>query len=111
MIFNASHLIAQPQSADQEWHKRTHDIPEISVYGARPMKEIGTQQTKIDTTALKENISLSMADVLTFNSSIFVKQIRCVCCGISYPRKKSEVLTRMNFLRDFALSFFVAAPC
>ena len=58
---------------EQEWHKRTHDIPEISVYGSRPMKDIGTQQTKIDTTALKENISLSMADVLTFNSSIFVK--------------------------------------
>ena len=37
------------------------------------MKEIGTQQTKFDTVALKENIALSMADVLTFNSSIFVK--------------------------------------
>ena len=37
------------------------------------MKEIGTQQTKLDTTALKENIALSMADVLTFNTSIFVK--------------------------------------
>ena len=73
MIFNASPLIAQTQSSEQEWHKRTHNIPEISVYGTRPMKEIGTQQTKIDTTALKENISLSLADVLTFNSSIFVK--------------------------------------
>ena len=58
---------------EQEWHRRTHDIPEIPVYGARPMKEIGTQQTKLDTTALKENIALSLADVLTFNSSIFVK--------------------------------------
>ncbi|MBQ2395173.1 MAG: Plug domain-containing protein, partial [Alistipes sp.] len=48
-------------------------MPEIPVYGARPMKEIGTQQTKLDTTALKENIALSMADVLTFNTSIFVK--------------------------------------
>ena len=48
-------------------------IPEVTVYGQRPMKEIGTQQTKFDTLALKENIALSMADVLTFNSSIFVK--------------------------------------
>ena len=31
------------------------------------------QQTKLDSIALKENISLSMADVLAFNSSIFVK--------------------------------------
>ena len=37
------------------------------------MKEIGTQQTKFDSVVLKENIALSMADVLTFNSSIFVK--------------------------------------
>ena len=58
---------------EQEWYKRTHDIPEIPIYAARPMKEIGTQKTKLDTTALKENIALSLADVLTFNSSIFVK--------------------------------------
>ena len=31
------------------------------------------QQTRFDSVALKENIALSMADVLTFNSSIFVK--------------------------------------
>ena len=48
-------------------------IPEVTVIGQRPMKEIGTQQTKFDSIALKENIALSMADILTFNSSIFVK--------------------------------------
>ncbi len=37
------------------------------------MKEIGAQVTKIDSAALKENVALSMADVLTFNSGIFVK--------------------------------------
>ena len=37
------------------------------------MKEIGVQKTTIDSMALKENIALSMADVLTFNSSVFVK--------------------------------------
>ena len=37
------------------------------------MKEIGVQQTKFDSVQLKENIALSIADVLTFNSSIFVK--------------------------------------
>ena len=49
-------------------------IPEVSVTGSRPMKEIGVQKTQLDSTILKENIALSMADVLTFNSSIFVKQ-------------------------------------
>ncbi len=53
--------------------RRGGDIPEVRVYGQRPMKEIGTQQTKFDSLVLKENISLSMADVLTFNSSLFVK--------------------------------------
>lgn len=48
-------------------------IPEVTIYGKRPMKEIGVQKTRLDSTILKENIALSMADVLTFNSSIFVK--------------------------------------
>ena len=48
-------------------------LPEVTVYGKRPMKDIGVQKTKMDSVMLKENIALSMADVLTFNSSIFVK--------------------------------------
>lgn len=48
-------------------------MPEITVYGKRPMKDIGVQKTRLDSTMLKENIALSMADVLAFNSSIFVK--------------------------------------
>ena len=48
-------------------------MPEASVYGKRPMKESGAQVTKFDSAALKENIALSMADILMFNSSIFVK--------------------------------------
>ena len=60
-------------SASGDGVRRGGDIPEVRVYGQRPMKEIGTQQTKFDSLALKENISLSMADVLTFNSSLFVK--------------------------------------
>ena len=31
------------------------------------------QRTRFDSIAMKENIALSMADVLTFNSSVFVK--------------------------------------
>ena len=37
------------------------------------MKYIGVQRTTFDSLALKENIALSMADVLTFGSSVYVK--------------------------------------
>ena len=59
--------------AQRDWSRRTIDIDEVTVVGNRPMKEIGIQQTKLDSAILKENIALSIADVLTFNSSIFVK--------------------------------------
>ena len=52
---------------------RAYSIEEIPVYGERPMRDIGVQETKFDSLVLQENIALSMADVLTFNSSIFVK--------------------------------------
>lgn len=48
-------------------------LHDVIIYGKRPLKEIGAQKTAFDSTQLKENISLSMADVLTYNSSIFVK--------------------------------------
>lgn len=45
-------------------------IREVNVTARRPMKEIGIQKTQLDTTILHENIALSMADILTFNTSI-----------------------------------------
>ena len=53
--------------------RRNIAIKEVTVYGQRPMKDIGVQRTRIDSAVLKENVSLSIADVLAFNSSIFVK--------------------------------------
>lgn len=63
-------LIAQQK---EEMSKRIYHINEAQVYADRPMKEIGVQKTSFDSIKLKENIALSIADVLTFNSSIFVK--------------------------------------
>ena len=60
-------------ATSRDWTRKGINIPDVTVYGQRPMKEIGTQQTKFDTLVLKENIALSMADILTFNSAIFVK--------------------------------------
>ena len=65
-------LILVPGVLPAQKMSRYH-IPQVTVLGKRPMKEIGVQKTKMDSVILKENIALSMADVLTFNSSIFVK--------------------------------------
>lgn len=48
-------------------------LREVIFWSQRPMKDIGVQKTTFDSLALKENIALSMADILTFNSSVFVK--------------------------------------
>ena len=69
MLFSAN---AEENSTTYDVHKKIL-IPEVTVYGKRPLKEIGIQQTKLDSVVLKENIALSMADVLTFNTPIFVK--------------------------------------
>lgn len=49
------------------------ELRDLEVWGRRAMKEIGVQQTVLDSAALRESVALSMADILTYNSSIFVK--------------------------------------
>lgn len=66
-------VYAQQTEQETDWTKKTYGIRPVTVFGQRPMKDIGVQETKIDTVILKEHIALSIADVLTFNSSIFVK--------------------------------------
>ncbi len=73
-LFTIIALLSLVFGAQAQNHpQRTIAIKEVTVYGQRPMKDIGVQRTRIDSAVLKENISLSMADVLSFNSSIFVK--------------------------------------
>lgn len=66
-------LLSAQQKNSVSITKRVLRIPEVTVVGKRPMKDIGVQRTRFDSIAMKENIALSMADVLTFNSSVFVK--------------------------------------
>ena len=73
LLYIALLLVATASLAQNKEVRWSLNIPEVTIFGQRPMKEIGTQQTKFDSLALKENIALSMADILTFNSSIFVK--------------------------------------
>ena len=53
--------------------QRTITLPEVVTSAVRPMADIGLQRTKVDSLALKENVALSMADVLAYNSSLYVK--------------------------------------
>lgn len=62
-LFCMEHLSAQ----------KTHELEEVVVRADRPLKDIGINKTEFDSLALKENIALSMADVLAFNSSVFIK--------------------------------------
>ncbi len=73
LILLIPHIVLAQKADTKDWSRRVFRIPEVTIFGKRPMKEIGTQQTKFDTLTLKENISLSMADIITFNSSVFVK--------------------------------------
>ncbi len=59
--------------AERDWLRDGLEIPDVEVVAQRPMRDIGVEQTKIDSAMLRQNISLSMADILSFNSSIFVK--------------------------------------
>lgn len=45
----------------------------LTVKATRPLKETGLQITSIDSAAIKEAVSLSMADILAYNSAIYVK--------------------------------------
>ena len=54
--------------------QHTISIREVPVWGRRPMQEIGVQKTQLDSSVLKQNIALSMADILTYNTPLFVKQ-------------------------------------
>ena len=71
LLFVILPFFAMAQEEDDiKWYL---NLPEVPIYAERPIKEIGVQQTKMDSIVLKENIALSVADILTFNSSIFVK--------------------------------------
>ena len=45
----------------------------LVVKGQRPLKEAGVEKTVFDSLALRESTALSMADILTYNSSLYVK--------------------------------------
>ncbi|MCM1037348.1 MAG: TonB-dependent receptor [Bacteroides sp.] len=48
-------------------------LREVVVMARRPLRDIGVEKTPFDSATLRESVALSMADVLAFNSGVFVK--------------------------------------
>ena len=65
----------QHSSDNKNWAEKGVVIREVEILGKRPMKDIGVQQTRFDSLVLKENIALSMADIL-FQFFYFCKKLR-----------------------------------
>ncbi len=55
------------------WGQKYYEIGEITVTADRPLKELGTQQTRLDSVQLRENVTLSIADVLTYRTPLYIK--------------------------------------
>lgn len=66
-------LLAIAASGSTGRAQKARQLDELVVAAGRPLKDIGVQKTDFDSLALKENIALSMADILAFNSSLYVK--------------------------------------
>lgn len=70
MLLTSAFSVIAETSADSLAPRRLRDFV---VWGRRPLTDVGVNKTVLDSAALKENIALSLADVLTYNSSVFVK--------------------------------------
>ena len=49
------------------------DLNEVEITAHRRLKDTGVQKTELDTTVLHQNIALSMSDILTQHSTLFIK--------------------------------------
>ena len=49
------------------------ELDEVGIFAQRRLKDAGVQKTGIDTTLLHQDISLSMSDILTQHSTLFIK--------------------------------------
>lgn len=50
-----------------------HTLHSVTVTAQRQLRQTGIERTVLDTTLLHENISLSMADILTQHSTLYIK--------------------------------------
>lgn len=62
-----------PLCANAQDAHRPIQLDDVQVVAARRLKDVGIEKTTIDTLILHDNISLSIADILSKNSTLFVK--------------------------------------
>ena len=75
LIFGIPLMTEASGTAGPESPREVADtLQESTVKGFRLLRETGITETRFDSLALKENISISLADILSYNSSLFVKQ-------------------------------------
>ena len=70
--FQAGRLAAMPVPVPVD--ERRDSIAEATVYGNHLLSRTGIFDTRIDSTALKRNISSSLAGLLSYSSAVFIKQ-------------------------------------
>ncbi len=70
--FQAGRLAAMPVPIPVD--ERRDSIAEATVYGNHLLSRTGIFDTRIDSTALKRNISSSLAGLLSYSSAVFIKQ-------------------------------------
>lgn len=67
-------LTASAEESDTLRIQQQYHLSELRVTTRRPLSQIGVMQSKIEPLVLHENIALSLGDVLTYGSGIFVKE-------------------------------------
>ena len=70
LSFQTGSLHAAADCADE----RKDSIAETVVYGRHLLRQTGIFGSRIDSAALKRNISSSLAELLSYNSSVFIRQ-------------------------------------
>jgi len=66
-------LLAIPVKAQKGSSDKPVGLGEVTVTARRILSDIGVQKTELDSSALRENITNSLAEVLSQNSTIFIK--------------------------------------
>ncbi len=75
-IFSIAFL-ALPISAEERdtlFVQQQYNLSVLEVISRRPLSQIGVMQSKVEPLVLHDNIALSLGDVLTYGSGIFVKE-------------------------------------
>ncbi len=72
-IILAIFLILCATADAQNSEQKVHNLNEVSVFAGRRLKDAGIEKMTLDTLVLHDNVSLSMGDILSQHSCLFIK--------------------------------------